>query len=151
MLRILFFSIFILFTSLPISNCLALRPENHLLQPEEERAHNLFLQVRCPTCSGQVIESSDSEIAYQLRKLIREKIADGLNDEQIKFYLINEFGADIITSPALNSSNLLLWLLPIIFFIIGAIIIIFKLLSPISSINNIQHHQFRYQTKRGYR
>lgn len=113
-----------LFLLLLISeNVFALSPEDHLAEPLEERARNIFLQVKCPVCEGQVIESSDTEAALGLRNLIREKITDGKSDEEIKFYLISKYGADIINAPSFNYSTYFLWLMPVIFFVFGGVLI----------------------------
>ena len=77
-----FYSLFLLITTLQY--CFALSPENHLPEPQEQRARELFLQINCPVCSGQVIESSDTKIAFQLRKLVREKIIEGKSNTEIK-------------------------------------------------------------------
>ena len=97
----------------------ALTPETHLPEPQEQRARELFLQIKCPVCAGQVIESSNTEIAFQLRKLVREKIAEGKSDEEIKSYLIAEYGEDILNSPNFNLANIWLWILPLIFMVGG--------------------------------
>ena len=104
-------------------NSLALVPENHLPEPQEQRARELFLQIKCPVCAGQVIESSNTEISFQLRKLVREKIAAGKSDEEIKAYLVDEYGEDILNFSTSGLINYLLWILPIIFILAGALII----------------------------
>ncbi len=54
----------------------ALSPEPKLSnEVDEQRARELFLQVRCLVCAGQVIENSDTEFSFEMRKLIRQKIA----------------------------------------------------------------------------
>ena len=58
----------------------------------------LFLEVKCLTCNGQVIENSESEFAFQMRNLIRQKILDGKSDDEIKSDLKAEFGDNILTS-----------------------------------------------------
>lgn len=103
------------------TNSHALRVEEKLPQEQEERAINLFLKVRCLVCNGQVIENSDADFAFEMRKLIRKKISDGLSDEEIKQYLINNFGEEILTELDNKKSALILWILPIIFSI-GALI-----------------------------
>jgi len=108
----------LLFSSL---NSFALSPEQHLPEQQEQRARELFLQIKCPVCAGQVIESSDTQIAFQLRKLVREKIADGKSDEEIKSYLATEYGDDILNSPNFNFSNICLWVLPLIFVVCGVL------------------------------
>ena len=95
---------------------LALSPETHLaVEADEQRANKLFLQVRCLVCGGQVIENSDSEFSFEMRKFIRQKISQGKSNEQIKSELINKFGADILTEINEPKSWLILWLLPLIF------------------------------------
>ncbi len=103
--------------------CLALVPENHLPDQQEQRARELFLQIKCPVCQGQVIESSNTEISFQLRKLVREKIIEGKSDKEIKAYLVAEYGEDILNSPKFNSTNSLLWILPLVFIIVGVLVI----------------------------
>jgi cytochrome c-type biogenesis protein CcmH len=114
--------IIILAIILPIK-LLAIAPEEHLKDDlQEERAVKLFLKIRCLTCQGQLIESSDSDFALQIRNLVREQISEGFNDEQIINNLIAEFGESIISDNIMHNKiiakNLIIWLLPLIFSII---------------------------------
>ncbi len=78
---------------------LALSPEERLINPQQEQqAQKLFLQVKCLTCSGQVIENSDSDFAYSLRNFIRKEIQNGKTEAQIKKTLIKNFGSHILIS-----------------------------------------------------
>ncbi len=95
-------------------NSFALTPENRLTdESQEQRAMKLFLEVRCLVCEGQVIENSNTEFSFEMRKLIREKIESGKSDEEIKSDLIKEFGKDILTYSDFGKSDFLLWLLPL--------------------------------------
>ncbi len=94
----------------------ALAPEPRLTNEEQEKlAMKIFLEVRCLTCQGQVIENSDSEFSYEMRQLIRRKISENKNPDQIKNELVNQFGADILINPQANKENALLWILPLLF------------------------------------
>lgn len=94
-------------------NSFALAPENHLAdETQEQRAMKLFLEVRCLVCHGQVIENSSTEFAFEMRKLIRQKISNGKNDKEIKAELVKEFGNDILVYSDFGKNNFLLWLLP---------------------------------------
>jgi cytochrome c-type biogenesis protein CcmH len=99
----------------------ALSPEERLENAKlETRANELFLEVRCLSCNGQVIENSDSEFARQMRALIRKKILEGKNNDEIKQELLVEFGNDILT----NSTNKRLYLfLGILVFVISIILL----------------------------
>ncbi len=100
----------------------AFSPEERLTDEAlEQRAMNLFLQVRCVVCGGQVIENSNSEFSFGMRKLIRQKIANQKSDVEIKAELVEKFGADILTEPSVKNGGFLLWFLPIFFSLIAAI------------------------------
>jgi len=93
----------------------ALSPEEKLAnESDEQRAMALFLEVRCLVCNGQVIENSDSEFSFQMRKNIRQKISKGKTDEEIRSELVAEFGDDILTKPS-GKNQIILWGLPFIF------------------------------------
>jgi len=120
LLKILLFIVLIFLSN----HAIAFIPEEHLSGLEEKRARTLFMEVKCPVCAGQVIESSDSEVSRELRKLIRTKIAEGNSNAEIKSYLINKFGDDIIISPSVSLSTIFLWILPLIFAALGVMMIL---------------------------
>jgi len=100
-------------------SALALSPERRLPdEAQEQRAMQLFLEVRCLICGGQVIENSNTEFSYEMRKLIRQKISSGLTNEEIKTELVKEFGEDILTSANQKISRFFLWCLPVLFVVI---------------------------------
>ncbi|MBP7710135.1 MAG: cytochrome c-type biogenesis protein CcmH [Rickettsiales bacterium] len=101
----------------------ALVPEPRIPdEAKEQRAMHLFLEVRCLVCEGQVIESSNTEFSFEMRKLIRRKILEGKSDDEIRTELVREFGEDILTGAS-GSGGLLLWFLPIVFAAgIGAVV-----------------------------
>ncbi len=106
-----------LFTSLYPCFSSALSPEDKLFDDsQEQRAMKLFLQIRCLVCDGQVIESSDTEFSFEMRRLVRGKIVEGKTDEEIKKELVQEFGETILVNPQFGSiSGILLWIVPLIF------------------------------------
>ena len=112
-MRILLISFLLLFIT--TASSFSLRVEEKLPQTQEERAISLFLKVRCLVCNGQVIENSDADFAFEMRKLIRKKIKSGQSNEEIKQYLTNNFGEEILTELDNKNSKIILWLLPIIF------------------------------------
>lgn len=107
--------------SLLTTKTFALSPEVRLENENlETRAMALFLEVKCLTCNGQVIENSESEFAFQMRDLIRQKIREGKSDDEIKNELSAEFGENILTSS--NDNKLTIAALVAIF--LAAIIIL---------------------------
>jgi len=106
--------IFLVIFFLLCGNVLALSPQERLANPkQEEQARQIFLQVKCLTCQGQVIENSDSDFAYSLRQFIRKEIANGKNEAEIKTMLIKNFGSHILISSQ-KKVYLVLILMPIL-------------------------------------
>lgn len=120
MLRSILSFVFVLFL---LSPALAVNPDEVLDDPVlEERARSLSVGIRCLVCQNQSIDDSDAQLARDLRIIVREKLAEGLNDKQILDYLVERYGEFVLLKPRLNNQTILLWLLPLIALIVGAII-----------------------------
>lgn len=105
----------IIFLAIIPLNTNALSPEKRLNEKDEKRARQLFLEIRCPICQGQVIENSDSQFSKSMRQLVRQKISQGKSNKAIKEELVKEFGTQILTDVNPKNNGLILWLLPILF------------------------------------
>ena len=79
--------------------------------------------LRCLICQGQSIYDSDSEFANSLKALVDRKLDDGLSEKQIYSFFKNKYGEWILYDPELNKNTYVLWLLPILLFLIGGAII----------------------------
>jgi cytochrome c-type biogenesis protein CcmH len=118
--------IFTFFLFILTLNSFAFSPEERLENAKlENRAQELFLEIRCLVCSGQVIENSDTEFSLEMRKLIRKKIIQGKTNEKIKLELVAEFGEDILTSISGKKDQFTLYILPIFAMIIAFFVIIY--------------------------
>ena len=90
---------------------------------QELRARNISKNIRCMICQNQSIDESNAPLAKDLRILIRDKIKEGKNNEEIYKFLTDRYGDFILLKPPLKLSTLALWLLPFIFFIIGIFVV----------------------------
>jgi cytochrome c-type biogenesis protein CcmH/NrfF len=79
----------------------------------EKRALVLERDIRCPSCAGQTIDGSNSQIATAMRHFIRERLAQGVPEAVIKQQLVNMYGDSILQTPPTNSYTYLLWGLPL--------------------------------------
>ena len=103
-----------------------LEPDEILQNKKQElRARNISKNIRCLVCQNQSIDESNSPLAKDLRILIRNKIKDGNQDEEIYKFLADRYGDFILLKPPLKLSTLTLWFLPFIFLVIGFLIIFF--------------------------
>jgi cytochrome c-type biogenesis protein CcmH len=80
----------------------------------EERAVALDRQLMCPVCEGQTLDESRAQLAQQMKHVVREKLAAGENEEQIKAYFADpaRYGIAVLASPPASGFNLTLWALP---------------------------------------
>ena len=89
----------------------------------EERARKISKNIRCMVCQNQSIDDSASPLAKVLRILIRKKILEGKNNKEIYKFLTDRYGDFILLKPPFKKNTIFLWLMPLIFFIIGLFII----------------------------
>ena len=125
MRNILLISFVLLFNPL---NVFSIEPDEILSDSKlENRARNLSKGIRCLVCQNQSIDDSDSELAKDLRKIIRIKIVEGKKDREINDFLVEKYGNFILMKPPFYSETFLLWSSPFIIVFIGFIIIFFSL------------------------
>ena len=125
MKKILLISFVLLLSPL---NAFSIEPDEILSDSKlENRARNLSKGIRCLVCQNQSIDDSDSELAKDLRKIIRIKIVEGKKDKEINDFLVEKYGNFILMKPPFYSETFLLWSSPFIIVFIGIIIIFFSL------------------------
>ncbi|HEX4117907.1 MAG TPA: cytochrome c-type biogenesis protein [Rhizomicrobium sp.] len=83
-------------------------------QAVETRARALQRQLRCLVCQGESIDESQAPLAAELRHLVREQMADGKSDSQIKQFLVARYGDFILMEPPLQPDTYFLWLAPFV-------------------------------------
>jgi len=98
----------------------ALSPTEQLKDPAQEaRARDISAELRCLVCQNQSIDDSDADLAKDLRRLVRERIAAGDSNQGVKDYLVARYGEFVLLKPSFSIRNALLWLLPFAVLIAG--------------------------------
>ena len=83
--------------------------------------------IRCLICQGQSIYDSQSDFAISMKLVIEKKLNQGFSENEIYEFLKNKYGQWIIYDPEFNKKTFILWLLPILLFLLGGAIIYRKL------------------------
>jgi len=94
-------------------------------QRQELRARDISKNIRCLVCQNQSIDESNATLAKDLRILIRNKIKEDNNDDEIYKFLTDRYGDFILLKPPFKLSTLALWFLPFIFFIVGMFLVFY--------------------------
>ena len=99
----------------------AVEPGEALADPAlEARARDLSVDLRCLVCQNQSIDDSHAPLAKDLRLLVRERLAAGDSDEQVRTYLVQRYGDFVLLKPPLRIGTLLLWGAPLLVLVAGA-------------------------------
>jgi cytochrome c-type biogenesis protein CcmH len=99
----------------------ALAQEVQLADPKlEQRARDLSREIRCVVCQSQSVSDSDADIAKEMRALIREQMAAGKSDQEIRDYLVARYGDFVLFDPPFKASTYALWIGPFAILVLAA-------------------------------
>ena len=94
--------------------------DRQLPDPEQERqAMALMETIRCVVCQGQSITGSNADLAADMRGMIRERIAAGEKPEDIRAWLIQNYGEWVSFKPQMGGSSTPLWIVPLLDLALG--------------------------------
>ncbi|MEZ8288688.1 cytochrome c-type biogenesis protein CcmH [Vibrio sp. 10N.237.312.B06] len=85
---------------------------------QQQRAISLAKSLRCPQCQNQNLIESNSPIAKDLRLVVFNMVKAGKSNNEITQYMTERFGEFVLYKPAMSVSNILLWLLPSLLFLL---------------------------------
>ena len=88
-----------------------------------DKVDKISKNLRCLICQGQSVYDSQSDFALSIKQLIKNKISEGKEDKEIYEYLKSKYGDWIMYEPELDKKTILLWILPLILFIFGGLLI----------------------------
>ena len=97
----------------------------------EARAQAIAAKLRCPVCQNESVADSPSELAAQMRTLIREKVAAGETDQQIVDYFVSKYGEWILLEPPRRGLLWIVWLAPAAALLGGAYLALSYVLRPV--------------------
>jgi cytochrome c-type biogenesis protein CcmH len=86
----------------------------------EQRLKDLAEELRCLVCQNQTIADSNAPLALDLRNQIRQQVAQGRTDDQIREYMVARYGDFVLYRPPLKTTTVMLWLGPLALLLVGA-------------------------------
>ena len=95
----------------------------------EERARIISSDLRCLVCQNENIDSSNADLAKDLRLLVRERLLVGDTNKQVKNFIVERYGEYVLLNPTFSGSSILLWISGPLIFILSFIILILRYLS----------------------
>jgi cytochrome c-type biogenesis protein CcmH len=87
----------------------------------QARYEKLNRELRCLVCQNQTIADSNATLAADLRREVRDLIAQGKSDEDIREFMIERYGDFVLYRPRMTATNFLLWAAPVLLLLVGLI------------------------------
>lgn len=101
-----------------------------------DRVESLGTRIKCPVCQGESIANSPSQMARDMMDLIEERVAAGVDDEDIVDELLSSYSGAVLLDPPASGSTLILWLAPLAAIVIGGLVIFIWRRSPAPDTSN---------------
>lgn len=86
----------------------------------DERVRDVASELRCVVCQNLSVADSPSDLAKEMRNLIRELLQQGKTPAEIKAYFVSRYGEFVLLEPPKRGFNLLVWGLPFAAILVGA-------------------------------
>ena len=91
--------------------------------PSDDEVNAVAHQLYCPVCESTPLDVCPTESCRQWRDLIRQQLADGMTEAEIKQYFVDNYGARVLAEPPKQGTYWLFYLLPPIIILAGAFIL----------------------------
>lgn len=91
--------------------------------PTDDEVNRIARQLYCPVCENTPLDVCPTEACRQWRELIRQMLAEGKSEEEIKQYFVEHYGARVLSEPPRQGFNWLVYLAPPLLILSGAILL----------------------------
>ena len=93
----------------------------HALPAEnlDKRVATLADELRCLVCQNQTLAESNAPLAVDLRNQIREQLAKGASESEVRDFMVERYGDFVLYKPPFKASTAALWVGPFILLAIG--------------------------------
>tara|TARA_B100000767_G_scaffold207478_1_gene194388 strand:- start:400 stop:768 length:369 start_codon:yes stop_codon:yes gene_type:complete len=96
-------------------------------EKKDELKNKILKNIRCLICQGQSVYDSESDFASSIKLIVDKKINEGSSEDHVYEFLREKYGDWIIYDPKLNKNTFVLWILPLLLFMVGGAIMFKKL------------------------
>lgn len=99
------------------------RPDSARDSLLEARVDKVAASLRCPVCQNLSIQDSPSELAQDMKRIVREQLVKGATPDQVRQYFVARYGEWVLLEPPARGVNLTVWALPALVLVGGALLV----------------------------
>jgi cytochrome c-type biogenesis protein CcmH len=103
----------VLATLLTLAAAVAAPAQTPPRRVDEAQVHEVAFDLRCVVCQNLSVADSPSEMASQMRAIVRERLEAGETPAQVRQYFVERYGEWILLAPRRSGFNLLVWWFPL--------------------------------------
>ena len=92
-------------------------------QPTDDEVNAIAKQLYCPVCENIPLDVCPTLACEQWRGVIRDKLAAGWDEQQIKTYFVNQYGDRVLATPPARGLNWLVYVIPPLVILFGIILL----------------------------
>jgi cytochrome c-type biogenesis protein CcmH len=118
-------AVFVILTALLLFSVFPVSAQEPTRVITDDEVNNVAKELFCPICENTPLDVCETQACKDWRQTIREKLAGGQSDEQIKDYFADQYGVRALAEPPAEGITLPLWLVPLL--TIPAAVILFGL------------------------
>ncbi|MDT8897842.1 MAG: cytochrome c-type biogenesis protein [Thermanaerothrix sp.] len=92
--------------------------------PSDDEVNAIAKTMYCPVCENVPLDVCPTQACAQWRELIRQKLAEGWTEQQIKDYFVAQYGDRVLGEPPRRGLHWLVYVLPPLSFLVGVLILV---------------------------
>jgi cytochrome c-type biogenesis protein CcmH len=85
----------------------------------DDRVREIASELRCVVCQNLSVADSPSDLAKEMRNVVREQVQQGKSREEVQAYFVSRYGEYVLLAPPKRGFNLLVWGLPFLAVVTG--------------------------------
>jgi cytochrome c-type biogenesis protein CcmH len=89
----------------------------------DDQVNAIAKDMYCPVCESTPLDVCPTQACAEWRELIRQMLAEGKNEAEIKQYFVNRFGPQVLATPPAQGINLMVYIVPPVLILAGGLLL----------------------------
>jgi cytochrome c-type biogenesis protein CcmH len=107
---------------------IALQARGRLVEETEldRQTREVSAQLRCVVCQGLSLQDSPSQLAQDMRAVVREKLEEGMTPAEVQAYFLDAYGEWVLLAPKPMGFNLVVYIMPVLMLFGGGAFVLYN-------------------------